>query len=520
MKAPGIKTTGLLILTGLLMSFSGCAFQGDSEQLIEVEPESAVVRFGESRQFAVKRPPDAVVTWSIDDILGADEGTISPMGLYTAPPDEADAPEKVRIRATDQSGAYGTANAFLTPFESNVRITTNYNAGAFKADTYSSGQRGIAAYKDPDDGDIDGDIHVYIVWADNSGGGSRIWFRKSDDGGTNFNAPELVDEGSSLTQISPAVAVDTDGIVYVVWEDYREGDADILIKRYDGSDFGPTYKVNSSLDLIADYNTTPSIAIDSLNDIYVVWEYRSSSADKYPDIYFAKSSNRGETFSEPTGVAANGRRPAIAIDSFLDAYVVWEDLTGFPSSPTEIMISKIEDDESGTPQAISSYPSYSNYHARYPSIAVGPDGRVYVVWQRALIPDPGFVGETVSSYNFDLARVDQTTLRADLRMPYFPDNPDAGTFGGWAYPAISGDDVYIYVAWDDRRNGSKDIYFAKSTDGINFTQERIVNDSTGTWHEKPSIAVADRRPYIIWTDHRNALVITSDTQVSDVYFTK
>ena len=311
----------------------------------------------------------------------------------------------------------------------------------------------------------------------------------------------------------------------MVWEDYREGDADIRIKKYDGSDFGTTHKVNSGLDGITDYNTTPSIAIDSLGHIYVVWEFKEHVDDNSPWIYFAKSTNQGQIFSTPTRIAQNyiGRRPAIAIDSFSDAYVVWEDLTFFPSSPTNIKISKIEDDTHGTPQTISSYQS-SNYHARFPSVAIGPGGRVYVVWQRALILNPGFDGEIISTYNFDLAKVNQTTLIADIRTPSFPDNQNVGVFGGKAYPSIAGDTDYIYIAWDDQRNNSKDIYFAKSNDGINFSQERIVNDSTGTWHEKPSIAVSDEKPYVgkpyvIWTDHRNTSTVTTISP-NDVYFSK
>jgi len=527
-KTLDIKITGLIIFLGLVLSFSGCTLQGDSEPLITVEPESAVVRFGETKQFTVFRPADATVTWSVDDILGGNEGTVGTIdstGLYTAPPDDEDAPERVRIRAKDQSGSSGPATAFLTTFDSNTRISTNYAKMAGRADTYSAGQRGIAVYKDPDDPD-DGDIHVYIVWADNSKGGSRIWFTKSDDGGETFNTPELVDEGSSLQQLSPSIAVDGDGIVYVVWEDDRELDRDIYINKYDGSDFGTTHKVNSGLDFITDYNSTPSIAIDSLGNIYVVWEYKEAGADdNFPWLYFAKSSNQGQTFSTPTRIAPgnSGRRPAIAIDSFRDAYVVWEDITFFPSSPTNIKISKIEDDTPGTPQTISTYQS-SNYHARFPSVAIGPGGRVYVVWQRALILNPGFDGEIISTYNFDLAKVNQTTLIADIRTPSFPDNQNVGVFGGKAYPSIAGDTDYIYIAWDDQRNNSKDIYFAKSNDGINFSQERIVNDSTGTWHEKPSIAVSDEKPYVgkpyvIWTDHRNTSTVTTISP-NNVYFSK
>jgi hypothetical protein len=95
--------------------------------------------------------------------------------------------------------------------------------------------------------------------------------------------------------------------------------------------------------------------------------------------------------------------------------------------------------------------------------------------------------------------------------------------GGSAYPTIAADDSYIYVAWDDQRNGSKDIYFAKRSDGANFTTNRIVNDDAGdestevTWHEKPSIAVSDGKAYVTWTDYRNTQISTTAAP-NDVFF--
>ena len=78
------------------------------------------------------------------------------------------------------------------------------------------------------------------------------------------------------------------------------------------------------------------------------------------------------------------------------------------------------------------------------------------------------------------------------------------------------------MVWDDWRNGTKDIYFAKSSDGSVFTTNRIVNDDTDnssgvTWHEKPGIAVADGKAYVIWTDFRNTQLSTTASP-NDVFF--
>lgn len=518
-----IRTIGVFILMGFLFFATGCAGKGEEEGLITVDPESAVVTLGDSRPFSAS-PSDVPVTWSVNGILGGNEGTVGTVvgdpdtntGLYTAPSDAAKAPESVRIRATPSSGPSGSAIAFLTTFGSSKRLSTHYAAGTARANTYSAGQKSIAVFKEVDTGDI----NLYVVWADNFQGLSRVWFTKSGDGGDNFDSPVSIDGVLFANQVSPAVTVDPSGNVFVVWEDYSEGDADIFIRKYDGSGFGSLSKVNLGIDTgVVDYDTTPSVAINSTGDIYVVWEHRSDATDDYPDIYFAVSTNQGQTFSLPTPIATFGRRPAIAIDAFDIAYVVWEDLSGFPLlSPTRILISRIDGSVPSSPREVDSLLS-SNYHSRFPSVAIGPGGDVYVLWQRGLILTPGFDSEIVSAYDMDLARVEGTTLDVLGRTLSFPDDPNTGVFGGPAYPTITGDSSNVYIAWDDQRNGTKDIYFAKSSNGVTFTTNRIVNDNTGTWNEKPDIAVADGKAYVIWTDYRNTSLITT-VSPNDVFFAR
>ena len=62
-----------------------------------------------------------------------------------------------------------------------------------------------------------------------------------------------------------------DGNVYVVWEDMRNGDADIyLSKSTDGGEvFGNDLKINDDNGDAGQY--TPAIAVSQSSAIYVVW---------------------------------------------------------------------------------------------------------------------------------------------------------------------------------------------------------------------------------------------------------
>lgn len=491
-----------------LLILTACTTKEAAQDLITVSPESAVVKMNTTAQFSVS-PVGTNVLWSIKGDSEEQLGVIDSSGSYKAPSDPATAPEKLVISATDSSGTSGSASVFLTTFNSNKRLTMNYAKGQYTPDTYSSGQKGIAVFKDKD---TDENTNIYTVWADNSLGDSQIWFSRSSDNGAKFSQPETVAELLSAKQVSPSISADSNGNAYIVWEDYREGDADILFRKFDGSSFSLIKEINTD---ILDYDSSPSIAVNDFGVVFIVWEHRDDSNDDYPDIYFSKSTDNGENFSTQYRISVNGRRPSIAIDDSGVAYVVWEELAGFLLGPaTHIMMSKIVDTTASEPVQVDSLTSDTS-HARYPSVAVTPDGKkVYVVWQRAEIKSPAFEKEVTLSYDIDLAVKD---IQSDIitQLPSIPDSNNAGYVGGYAYPSIASDNKNVYIVWDDQRNGNftKDIYFTKSSDGVNFKTNRIVNDDdTGLWHEKPSVAVFDGKGYVIWTDFRN----TS----GDVFFAK
>jgi hypothetical protein len=78
----GISGSSYLVSKGI--QFSDPAGVNDRSADIEISPTTAIVRFGQTQQFKaqVARKPGSSVTWQV--IAGG--GTISPTGLYTAPP--------------------------------------------------------------------------------------------------------------------------------------------------------------------------------------------------------------------------------------------------------------------------------------------------------------------------------------------------------------------------------------------------------------------------------------------------
>jgi hypothetical protein len=142
------------------------------------------------------------------------------------------------------------------------------------------------------------------------------------------------------------------------------------------------------------------------------------------------------------------------------------------------------------------------------SLAVGADGRIYVVWRDA----------RNGHSDIYFARSDDggATFSPNVQV-----NDDTGT-DNQEHPSIAlAPNGTIYIAWQDRRNLDTEgahIYLAKSTDGgLSFGPNVKVSDHLGAVSDGPSLAVDPNGIiYIAWHDNRNSTqtVIQSDIYVS------
>src|SRR3990172_10652682 len=139
-----------------------------------------------------------------------------------------DAPQLLAVVAILSSGLFmgcgasGSDGGRSSLTGSNLTIGTNIQISPLGNSVdrlVSLGDRSIAVM----------DKDVYIVWADDKTGGYDIYMAMGSDRGRIFDPPFVVNDVTAGEQRSPEVAVDTQGNIYVVWEDSRGGDG--------GSDF-------------------------------------------------------------------------------------------------------------------------------------------------------------------------------------------------------------------------------------------------------------------------------------------
>ena len=226
----------------------------------------------------------------------------------------------------------------------------------------------------------------------------------------------------------PTAAIDERGAISVAWVDQAR--KDVFFQRFDasGKKVGQPVNVSRSPNI---FSWLPRIALDPKGRVFVLWqEIIFSGGSHGGDILFARSDDRGRSFSEPqnlsSSVAGDGK-------------------------------GRINKDV---------------WHNGSLDIAVGPDGTVYTAWTEyeglLWVRRSRDGGRTFSD---KLKIVDTKPARA---------------------PALAAADKTVYLAWTVGDDESADIRVAKSTDGgASFGAARIVDKSKG-YSDAPKLAVDAR----------------------------
>lgn len=217
---------------------------------------------------------------------------------------------------------------------------------------------------------VDSNNHIYVAWDDDSVGNSEIYFKKSTNGGAAWTTKRLT--YSSYNSWYADIATDPNNDIGVVWQNFTPGGSEIYFKKSTNAGVNWTTK---RLTFISGYSRNPAIAMDSSNDIYVVWD------DEYPgnrEIFCKKSTDGGTTWTAKrlTYNSGDSKEPAIAIDSHNYIHVVWMDLT----PPNYEIFYKRSTDAGGTWGGIKRL-TWTSGHSEFPSIATDSSGKIFVVWQ-------------------------------------------------------------------------------------------------------------------------------------------
>ena len=283
---------------------------------------------------------------------------------------------------------------------------------------------------------IDSNDHIHVAWMDESPGNSEIYYKKSTNGGANWTTKRLTyNSGASF---SPAITVDSNDHIHLVWDDDSPLDSEIFYKR--STDGGATWTTKRLT-----YNSLnswyPIIAVASNNHLYVVWHQFSPSET---EIYLKRSTNGGVTWTTKRLTYNSGysRYPAIAMDSNDHIHLVWDD-----DSPGNLEIYYKKSTDGGTNWTTKRLTDNSG-GSKEPSIAVDSGNRIHVVWM------------DLTPVNYEIFYRKSTDGGANWR------NVKRLTWNSnhSEYPSVATDSSdNIHVVWQDYTPGNLEIYYKKGT---------------------------------------------------------
>lgn len=228
--------------------------------------------------------------------------------------------------------------------------------------------------------------NTYAVWLDNRNNIDPpkwdIHFSFRPRGGI-WSANKRVNDRPGLARDAPSIAVDDDGNAYVVWAD--DGDN---LRSSAGIYFahrspGGTWSSNSRVSDTTPGSGHPSIAVDTNGSLYVVWEELAWPSETYWDIRFSYRPVDGIwtpsiKISDETNHAVQ-ETPSLAVDPRGNAYAIWLDYreggtggaiySSYRPAGGNWAVNKRVNDKS------------NSWSGLFPSLAVDAGGNAYAFWE-------------------------------------------------------------------------------------------------------------------------------------------
>jgi hypothetical protein len=266
-------------------------------------------------------------------------------------------------------------------------------------------------------------------------------------------------------------------VVHVIWYDFRDGNYEIYYKR--STDAGVSWGADTRLTNNSAVSSSPSVSVSG-QVVHVVWV---DSRDGNNEIYYKRSIDAGVSWGADTRLtnnSYNSANPSVSVSGQV-VHVVWLDQR---DADPEIYYKRSTDGgvSWGADTRLTYNPSLSNC----PSVSVS-SSVVHVVWH-------DLRDGNVEIY-YKRSTDGGISWGADTRLT---NDPAVSQF-----PSVSVSGQVVHVVWYDQRDGNREIYYKRSTDGgVSWGADtRLTNNSADSYN--PSVSVSGQVVHVVWWDSRD-----------------
>jgi len=219
---------------------------------------------------------------------------------------------------------------------------------------------------------VDLSDRVHVVWEDSTPVDYEVYYKRSTDGGETWSATQRLTWLSGQSR-GVKTAVDSSGVLHVVWCDDTPGDYEIYHKK--STDGGANWTSAKRLTWTAGFSGWPALAASPVGDLHVVWSDDQSGSKA---IYYKKSSDSGATWSAMkrlTWTSGGLENQELVADPSSCLHLIW---LADSSGNSDIYYKRSKD--GGDSWTAAERLTWTSGSAACPAIAADPSGPLSMVW--------------------------------------------------------------------------------------------------------------------------------------------
>jgi hypothetical protein len=353
---------------------------------------------------------------------------------------------------------------------------------------------------------IDSSGKFVIVWEDHRYDLGDVYLQRYSSSGTPVGSNLMVnDDGGTITQTQPAVAMNGSGNSVVTWQDLRNNNYDIYAQRYDplGNPQGTNLKVND--DVGTSYQYLPAIAMTNSGNFVITWQdSRNGDYDIYAQMCQSDGSPQGSNFQVNDDVGTIYQlTPAIAMDNSGNFVITWYDTR---NGDYDIYAQRY--DYSGVPLGLNFKVNddLDTLGQFTPVVAMDNSGNFVISWQ------------DYRNGNYDVYAQRYDSSGTPIGSNFKANDDTETALQVLTAIAMDGSGKFV-IAWRDDRNTTKNDVYAQRYDssGTPIDSNYLVPNPayTSFVQSYPAVACDSSKIYFTWMDTRRAKSYDIYAKVAD-----